>query len=80
MQAWSIEPQVALNPLIKKYYLVLSEPTLDDAKPDLERLVSHLTAKYWLDGLEVKYEVLRELPLLSALPNGKLLLQYGITE
>ncbi|MEM2815576.1 MAG: ASKHA domain-containing protein [Candidatus Bathyarchaeia archaeon] len=71
VQAWSIEPQIALNPLINKYYLVLSEPTLDDATPDLERLVSHLITKYGLDGLEVEYEVLKELPLTLRLAEWK---------
>jgi uncharacterized 2Fe-2S/4Fe-4S cluster protein (DUF4445 family) len=39
IEAYGFERRVELNPLLRKVYVGLKEPTLSDVKPDLERLL-----------------------------------------
>ncbi len=41
--------------------MTLANPTLLDARPDLERVLAFLKDEYGLDNLEIRYEVLKNL-------------------
>lgn len=53
----------SLNPAVRKYYVELSRPTLQDHRDDLRRLREALSADYGLSNdLAIDYWVLRDLP------------------
>lgn len=57
------ERSFTLNPAVRKYYVELSRPTLQDHRDDLRRLREALSADYGLsDDLEIDYWVLQDLP------------------
>lgn len=56
------ELEHALDPVVKKYHVDLSAPTLSDNVADLERIGEALEETYDLDLEDVDYEVQRELP------------------
>ncbi|WP_309493633.1 ASKHA domain-containing protein [Candidatus Hecatella orcuttiae] len=56
------EIPVKLDPAVKKYYVELKPPSLQDPLGDLDRLLEALRDSYGLDGLNIDYSVLRELP------------------
>ena len=53
---------VPLDAAIKRYRLVLRQPTLEDATPDAERLLSALESEHDLTGLTLDFGVLQKLP------------------
>ncbi|MHC1586710.1 MAG: ASKHA domain-containing protein [Candidatus Hecatellaceae archaeon] len=57
-----LELPVELDPAVKKYYVELPPPSLEDPTGDLERLLASLKATYGLGELKVDYEVLKSLP------------------
>jgi uncharacterized 2Fe-2S/4Fe-4S cluster protein (DUF4445 family) len=61
-QATGIEVPIRLAPSIKKYYLSLVKPTLQDIRADLERLQEALEDKYSIRPAEIDYELLKNLP------------------
>ncbi|HIH69335.1 ASKHA domain-containing protein [Methermicoccus shengliensis] len=72
----AVEEKVELNPAVKKVHLRLREPTLEDVKPDFERLKSAL------GEVEIPLSLLKNLPKLlreanwditAVLWNGKLI-------
>ncbi|MEM3421017.1 MAG: ASKHA domain-containing protein [Candidatus Hadarchaeum sp.] len=56
-----LEKELKFNPLIKKYFVELPQPTLSDPKPDLERILEGLKANN-VDFVETDYKIFRELP------------------
>lgn len=54
--------RVELKPAVRKLRVVLPKPTLEDARPDLDRLLSALREAYGIERLDVDYEVLKRLP------------------
>ncbi|MHB9046648.1 MAG: ASKHA domain-containing protein [Pirellulales bacterium] len=52
---------VELDPLVKKFFLILPEPSVDDPTADQERLLEAV-AKLWPGPLQVGLRVTRELP------------------
>jgi uncharacterized 2Fe-2S/4Fe-4S cluster protein (DUF4445 family) len=56
-----LEIPVELKPALKKYYLELPPPTLQDPTGDLERLLKTLEEAHGLKNLKVDYPVLRGL-------------------
>jgi uncharacterized 2Fe-2S/4Fe-4S cluster protein (DUF4445 family) len=63
-QATGVERPVQLAPSIVKYFISLPRPTLNDVRPDLERVLELLKNKYGLEFLDVDYEVLKALPYI----------------
>jgi uncharacterized 2Fe-2S/4Fe-4S cluster protein (DUF4445 family) len=62
IQTVGVEKKVVVNPPLKKFYLILPKPTLNDAKPDLERLLDALTSFMTSTGkLEIDHGLLTEL-------------------
>ncbi len=59
LQVEGIETPIANNPSIKKYYLEIEEPTLEDPRSDIDRVISLLQSKYNLVGLSVNFNILR---------------------
>jgi uncharacterized 2Fe-2S/4Fe-4S cluster protein (DUF4445 family) len=57
-----VQPEVDLNPLVGKYLITLSKPSLLDPRPDLERLVEALRAEFHLPELKTEYLALTRLP------------------
>ncbi|RLI34572.1 ferredoxin [Candidatus Bathyarchaeota archaeon] len=57
-----LELPVELNPAVKKYYVELPPPSLEDPTGDVERLLASLEAAHGLKNLKVDYEVLKSLP------------------
>ena len=56
-------PPVELDPLVKKFFLALPEPTLDDPAADQERLLLAVARK-WPGPVQVGLKVTREMPRL----------------
>lgn len=56
------EIHIEWNPAIKYYSVEVSEPTLEDATADLERIMEELNREYGLDSLNFDYLALRNLP------------------
>jgi uncharacterized 2Fe-2S/4Fe-4S cluster protein (DUF4445 family) len=54
-----IEAKVEFNPSIKKYFIELTLPTLNDFKPDFERAINALNIKYGLSIKRISYEALK---------------------
>jgi uncharacterized 2Fe-2S/4Fe-4S cluster protein (DUF4445 family) len=61
IQAEGIERPVKLEPAIKKYHLVLPKPTLQDIRPDFERVETALKQKGF-KTIEIERNLLSELP------------------
>ncbi|NWF86749.1 DUF4445 domain-containing protein [Candidatus Bathyarchaeota archaeon] len=57
IQLLGLEKRVEVKPNVRKEYLVLKKPTLQDAKPDFERITSALKS-----DLDVEHQVLQNLP------------------
>lgn len=57
------------SPPVKKHFLELPEPTLEDNTGDLSRLLKGLKQQHRLDGVSVDFEVLPKLP--QVLRDGK---------
>lgn len=51
-----------LDPAIKNYYVEMSKATLEDHRPDLQRLQDALKSEFRLENLSIDYFTLRELP------------------
>jgi uncharacterized 2Fe-2S/4Fe-4S cluster protein (DUF4445 family) len=65
IQVLGLERKTELNPSLKKFCLMLPEPTLSDATPDLERLLEGLSRESKTRRpLEIDYEILKELPTI----------------
>ena len=62
IQITGMERPVPLNPLVRKFRLVLPKPTLSDARPDLERLLDGVQDTFSLNNLEVDYDLSKGLP------------------
>ncbi|MEM4723921.1 MAG: 2Fe-2S iron-sulfur cluster-binding protein, partial [Candidatus Hadarchaeum sp.] len=65
-----LEKELKFNPLIKKYFVELPQPTLSDPKPDLERILDGLKANN-VDFVETDYKILGELPEVLRKGNWK---------
>ena len=61
-QTTGIDLLISISPSIKKYYLQLLKPTLQDVNTDLERLLGALKNAYSIEPTEINYEVLQNLP------------------
>jgi len=61
IQTEGMERPVKLNPAIKKCHLVLPKPTLQDVRPDFERLETALRQK-GLETIEIEHNLLSILP------------------
>lgn len=57
IQLLGLEKHVEVKPNVRKDYLVLKKPTLQDAKPDFERIINALKS-----DLDVEHQVLQNLP------------------
>jgi uncharacterized 2Fe-2S/4Fe-4S cluster protein (DUF4445 family) len=64
LQVEGIETPVKLEPLIHKYFVKLPNPTLQDPKSDVDRLLDELRTQYGLENLKVSYKLLQRLPLI----------------
>jgi uncharacterized 2Fe-2S/4Fe-4S cluster protein (DUF4445 family) len=65
IQVLGLERKTELNPSLKKFYLMLPEPTLSDATPDLERLLEGLSKESKpRHPLKIDYDILKELPTI----------------
>jgi uncharacterized 2Fe-2S/4Fe-4S cluster protein (DUF4445 family) len=63
IEVYGIERGVELNPLIRKLHVKLSEPTLSDIRPDLERLIEAVEEQLKMnEALGFNFEVLEKLP------------------
>jgi uncharacterized 2Fe-2S/4Fe-4S cluster protein (DUF4445 family) len=54
--------KIKLKPAVKKYYVELPHPSLDDPLGDFERLETALAKKHRLKGLSIDYRALQVLP------------------
>lgn len=57
-------PVKTLSPLVKKYFVKMPKPTLDDHRADDDRLLHELEEQHGLKNLWVDYKVLQELPII----------------
>ena len=67
--ATGLERRVKVDPSIKKLHLKLSRPTLEDNRPDFERLAEAISKKTKKALLEIDYQVLKELPSILRAAN-----------
>jgi uncharacterized 2Fe-2S/4Fe-4S cluster protein (DUF4445 family) len=65
LQVEGIETQVALDPSVRKFYIELERPTIQDPKSDLDRLFEALATTYDLKDLHINFNLLKDLaPIL----------------
>ncbi|MGQ9552229.1 MAG: ASKHA domain-containing protein [Candidatus Bathycorpusculaceae bacterium] len=64
LQVEGIETPVKLEPLIRKYFVKLPSPTLQDPRSDVDRLLDELRVQHGLTKLKVSYSLLQRLPLI----------------
>jgi uncharacterized 2Fe-2S/4Fe-4S cluster protein (DUF4445 family) len=57
-----IKTLAPLEPYIKKFFVKLSRPNLLDIKSDADRLLDALKDTYGLEGLRLRYDILKRLP------------------
>lgn len=65
------ENLVKINPFVNKYFIELPQPTLDEATPDFERILSVLKREHGFDNLEIGHKLLEKLPDLLRKSNWK---------
>jgi uncharacterized 2Fe-2S/4Fe-4S cluster protein (DUF4445 family) len=63
LQTEGIEVPVELNPLVKKYFLKLSKPTLHDARSDEDRLLDSLKDEHSRLGF-LDFDIAKDLPIV----------------
>ncbi|MEM2936538.1 MAG: ASKHA domain-containing protein, partial [Candidatus Bathyarchaeia archaeon] len=61
IQVEGMERPVQLDPAVRKFHLTLIKPTIQDVKPDLERLLDSLQ-KVGINQPEIDHELLKALP------------------
>ncbi|MFX1486990.1 MAG: ASKHA domain-containing protein [Promethearchaeota archaeon] len=64
LQVEGIMTSVELKPLISKYYVKLSKPTLKDPRSDLDRLMKELREQHGIKELMIEYDVVKDLALV----------------
>ncbi|MEM3702898.1 MAG: ASKHA domain-containing protein [Candidatus Bathyarchaeia archaeon] len=62
IQVEGLEKPIEAKPLVKKFHIKLTKPTLHDVKADFERILDFLKSEYGFDKLKIGYEVLKKLP------------------
>lgn len=62
IQSTGLERAVPLNPIVKKFHVVLRKPTLPDVTPDFERLLECMKEMSGFERLEIDYSLLMKLP------------------
>jgi len=62
LQIEGIETPVRLEPLVRKYFVRLPKPTLEDPRSDLDRLLEELRKRYDIKNLKAEYGVIKTLP------------------
>ncbi|MHA1382495.1 MAG: ASKHA domain-containing protein [Candidatus Helarchaeota archaeon] len=61
LQIEGIETPIELDPSVKKYYVELNKPTLEDPRADYNRLKDELFSKFNLTDLKINIKLLRNL-------------------
>jgi uncharacterized 2Fe-2S/4Fe-4S cluster protein (DUF4445 family) len=61
LQIEGIETPINLNPSLRKYYLELKEPSLDDPRSDVDRIKYYLYENFNLSNLTMDYNLLKNL-------------------
>ena len=61
LQIEGIETPIKLDPVIKKYYIELEVPTLEDPRADSDRIIDYLHIKFNLSNLSLDYHLIRNL-------------------
>ncbi len=61
LQVEGIDTPVKLAPMIKKYHLELTEPTLQDSKSDMDRILEALQKTHGLSNLTVNFNLIKNL-------------------
>lgn len=64
LQIEGIRTPVDLEPAIKKYYLQLPKPSIDDPRSDSDRILDQIKLQYHLSDLSIKIPLLNSLGLL----------------
>ncbi len=59
LQVEGIETPISIFPSIKKFYLEINEPTLDDLESDIDRVIHNLGTKYGISGVSVNFDVVK---------------------
>lgn len=62
IQITGMERPVKLEPLVKKFHVILPKSTLQDIRPDAERLLDTLESEYGITDLELNQKILSNLP------------------
>ena len=57
-----VEKEFKINPSIKKHYIVLEKPTLDDQRDDLMRIKDFLKESFNLENIDIDLNILRKIP------------------
>lgn len=61
LQVEGIDTPVELNPSIKKFYLEIEIPSLEDPRSDADRINDALKERFALSNIKINYQVLKEL-------------------
>lgn len=71
LQIEGIDTSIEINPSVRKYYIELGIPTLEDPRSDADRLLEFLQVKYNLSSLQFEYALLKDLAVLIRENNWK---------
>ena len=74
---FGIRKETILNPAIKKFFLDIKKPTLDEPIPDFERVIAEITAKdntIKEDQIEIDFNLINKLPNILRENNHKITL------
>ena len=64
LQIEGIDTPIEINPSVRKYYIELGIPTLEDPRSDADRLLDILQEKHSLSNLQFEYALLKNLARL----------------
>jgi len=61
LQIEGIETPIKLNPVVRKYYMELEVPSLEDPRADSDRIIDYLHNKFNLSNLSLDYNLIKNL-------------------
>lgn len=54
--------EVTVSPFVEKFYVLIPKPSLQDLRPDFNRMLDSLKDVYGLNNLEIPFELLKTIP------------------
>ena len=61
LQVEGIKTTIELDPSVKKYYIEMEDPTLEDPRSDYDRIIEKLYEKFRLENLKISFSVIKNI-------------------